>query len=263
MSWRPRTWWTLILSTSVLIAVFAELFMDFRGSPEQAFLNRAIAFRDGLRSDAQRQLDEHGAFVPDSEAVRSAVEGMVEESSRLQGPQKDMATGLVGVLQTLQGLQKDYQRSASELDAVLANIPTAVRTRDDIRSFNGVINDFEASNGTILSFLNDLDVHCKAALSQYTLPPLQIKTACDTFVAAAQVDLLREMRSLDRRYVTQLRRLASLIENNLGRLQVNQGQVLFPDVAGVRDYNDIMRQLFQIMEEQERLQRELVHPGGS
>ena len=226
--------------------------------PEREALSALNQHQKTITQAAHATLDRSGHMDVDPSLIRDALDDLSVKSKALD-PQTAAATdAIVAVTSEMVKPAAEGRKLWSEIATDAFQNPNSIKTRQEIDSRITRLNAFRDAARRLQAVYPDLDIRLKTELARRNIPPIQAKNVANSYIQSARMDIAIPLARSNVDYADVLIRKFELLKSHFGAWRVKNNTIYFDDSIALRDWNDTSRRLFQIAEQREALERELL-----
>jgi hypothetical protein len=236
-----------------------------RHESQQKFIGTLQKDQQQIQDSFKEHNDQFGGGTTDLKKMDSLLADLKDKDKTKDLDPQDKAAveGMTAVMDRLMKLANEARPLSDEIFSQKFQDVSSIRTIADIDERLGKIEALRSTSRQMLSMCQNMDVTLKTELARRKLPATYINGATASFMKAAHMEITLSLGEINVELAELMSRRFSLLKQEFGHWYVKNQLVCFAHSKPIEQWNNDLREYFQLAEKRESLTRQLAGTPGN
>jgi hypothetical protein len=242
---------------------FACVGADHHRRPERELISSLQKDQQAIKDSFKEHINDFGGGTVDPKKFDSLLADLNDKSKDLDPQDKAATEALAAVMDPLIEVVRKARPLSDEMFSQQFQDIGSIRTVVEIDARLGKIEAFRKLSGELLSMYQNVDVTLKMELARRNLSATYINGVTNSFVKSSHMEISLPMAEANIELADIMSRRFTLLKKELGHWQVRNQVVYFAHSKAIEQWNNDVREYFQVAEKREKLTRQLAAIQGN
>jgi hypothetical protein len=236
---------------------------DHHRRPEREFIGSLQKDQQAIKDSFKEHINDFGGGTVDPKKVDSLLADLKDKSKDLDPQDKAEAEAMAAVMDPLLEVVTEARPLSNEMFSQQFQDIGSIRTVEEIDKRLGKIEAFKSLSAKLLSIYQNMDVTLRMELARRNLSATYINGVTNAFVKSSHMEISLPMAEANIALSDIMSRRFTLLKQEFGHWQVKNQVVYFAHSKAIEQWNNDVREYFQVAEKREKLTRQLAATQGN